>query len=80
IYVTKKSIEVGSSHIKACKKSSNARGVVKLYSQINILCNAANDMSQATSVLDSLLEEVPKASPLSGEPEWGFGKGPDFLK
>ncbi|KAL1175009.1 hypothetical protein V6Z11_A04G057100 [Gossypium hirsutum] len=73
---------ISSSHFKTGRKKSSKqiRGAARLSSQIEKLCNAADNMSQATSsltpvmdpygipqvvkVLDSMLEVVPEASPL----------------
>nr|KJB09685.1 hypothetical protein B456_001G157700 [Gossypium raimondii] len=77
-----KNPEISSSHFKTGRKKSSKQigGAARLSSQIEKLCNAADNMSQATSsltpvmdpygilqavkVLDSMLGEVPKASPL----------------
>ncbi|KAL1073172.1 hypothetical protein V6Z11_D11G202900 [Gossypium hirsutum] len=77
-----KNPEISSSHFKTGRKKSSKKigGAARLSSQIEKLCNAADNMSQATSsltpvmdpygipqavkVLDSMSEEVPEASPL----------------
>nr|KJB21456.1 hypothetical protein B456_004G173500 [Gossypium raimondii] len=77
-----KNPEMSSSHFKTGRKKSSKQigGAVRLSSQIEKLCNAANNMSQATSsltlvmdpygipqavkILDSMSKEVPEASPL----------------
>ncbi|KAK5802680.1 hypothetical protein PVK06_030294 [Gossypium arboreum] len=74
--------EISSSHFKPGRKKSLKQigGAARLSSQTEKLCNAADNMSQATSsltpvmdpygipqavkVLDSMAEEVPEASPL----------------
>nr|KJB61462.1 hypothetical protein B456_009G359600 [Gossypium raimondii]KJB61463.1 hypothetical protein B456_009G359600 [Gossypium raimondii] len=78
----RKNPEISSSHFKIGKKKSLKQigGAARLSSQIEKLCNAADNMSQATcsltpvmdpygipqavKVLDSMSEEVPEASPL----------------
>ncbi|KAL1060461.1 hypothetical protein V6Z11_1Z096300 [Gossypium hirsutum] len=78
----RKNPEISSSHFKTGRKKSLKQigGAVRLSSQMEKLCNAADNMSQATSsltpvmdpygipqavkVLDSMSEEVPEASPL----------------
>nr|KJB48290.1 hypothetical protein B456_008G062400 [Gossypium raimondii] len=78
----RKNPETSSSHFKIGRKKSSKQigGAARLSSQIEKLCNAADNMSQATSsltpvmdpygipqavkVLDSMSEEVPEASPL----------------
>ncbi|KAL1095301.1 hypothetical protein V6Z11_D06G146700 [Gossypium hirsutum] len=78
----KKNLETSSSHFKTgIKKFSKQIGrAARLSSQIEKLCNAADNMSQVTSsltpvmdpygipqavkMLDSMSEEVPEASPL----------------
>ncbi|MBA0751903.1 hypothetical protein Gogos_000792 [Gossypium gossypioides] len=78
----KKTPGVGTSHFKTERKKSLKQigGVALLSSQIEKLCNATDNMSQAkcsltpvmdpygipkaVKVLDSLSEEVPEASPL----------------
>ncbi|PPS14155.1 hypothetical protein GOBAR_AA06409 [Gossypium barbadense] len=78
----RKNPEISSSHFKIRRKKSSKQigGAARLSSQIEKLCNAADNMSQATSsltpvmdpygipqvvkVLDSMSEEVPEASPL----------------
>ncbi|MFQ6656035.1 hypothetical protein Gotur_026314 [Gossypium turneri] len=78
----RKNPETSSSHFKTGRKKSSKqiRDAVRLSSQIEKLCNAADNMSQATSsltpvmdsygipqaikMLDSMSEEVPEASPL----------------
>ncbi|MFQ6628882.1 hypothetical protein Gotur_007133, partial [Gossypium turneri] len=78
----RKNPEISSSHFKTGRKKSSKQigGATRLSSQIEKLCNAADNMSQATSsltpimdpygipqavkVLDSMSEEVPEASPL----------------
>ncbi|XP_040967061.1 L10-interacting MYB domain-containing protein-like [Gossypium hirsutum] len=75
-----KNPEISSSHFKTGRKKSSKQigGAARLSSQIEKLCNAADNMSQATSslthvmdpygipqavkVLDSMSEEVPEAS------------------
>ncbi|MBA0641963.1 hypothetical protein Goklo_026435, partial [Gossypium klotzschianum] len=75
----KKTLEAGTSHFKIGRKkfSKQIEGAVRLSSQIEKLCSATNNMSQATSsltlimdpygipqtikLLDSLSEEVPGA-------------------
>ncbi|KAL1085193.1 hypothetical protein V6Z11_D08G033900 [Gossypium hirsutum] len=74
--------DISSSHFKTGRKKSSKQigGAARLSCQIEKLCNADDNMSQATSsltpvmdpcgipqavkVLDSMLEEVPEASPL----------------
>ncbi|KAH1083103.1 hypothetical protein J1N35_022864, partial [Gossypium stocksii] len=74
--------DISSSHFKTRRKKSSKQigGAARLSNQIEKLCNAADNMSQATSsltpvmdpygipqavkVLDSMSKEVPKASPL----------------
>ncbi|MBA0848853.1 hypothetical protein Goshw_008000 [Gossypium schwendimanii] len=76
----KKTLEAGTSHFKIGRKkfSKQIEEAVRLSSQIEKLCSATNNMSQATSsltlimdpygipqaikLLDSLSEEVPEAS------------------
>ncbi|PPD68178.1 hypothetical protein GOBAR_DD34947 [Gossypium barbadense] len=76
----RKNLEMSSSHFKTGRKKSLKQigGAARLSSQIEKLCNAADNMSQATSsltpvmdlygipqavkMLDSMSEEVPKAS------------------
>ncbi|XP_040971189.1 uncharacterized protein [Gossypium hirsutum] len=76
----RKNPEISSSHFKTGRKKSSKQigGAARLSSQIEKLCNAADNMSQATSsltpvmdpygipqavkVLDSISEEVPEAS------------------
>ncbi|KAK8589750.1 hypothetical protein V6N12_024141 [Hibiscus sabdariffa] len=78
----RKSTDAGSSHFKRGKRKSlkQVGGAAKLSMQIDKLCNAANNISHATSrltpamdpfgiqhaikILDGLSEEVPKASEL----------------
>ncbi|KAL1111710.1 hypothetical protein V6Z11_D02G078700 [Gossypium hirsutum] len=78
----RKNPEISSSHFKTGRKKSSKQigGAARLSSQIEKLCNAADNMSQATSsltpvmdpygilqavkVLDSMSEEAPEASPL----------------
>nr|KJB15328.1 hypothetical protein B456_002G171500 [Gossypium raimondii] len=78
----KKNPEMPSSHFKTGRKKSSKQigGAARLSSQIEKLCNAADNMSQATSsltsvmdpygipqavkMLDSMSEEVPEASSL----------------
>ncbi|KAK5819006.1 hypothetical protein PVK06_023962 [Gossypium arboreum] len=78
----RKNLEISSSQFKTRRKKSSKQigGAARLSSQIEKLCNAADNMSQATSsltpvmdpygipeavkVLDSMSEEVPEASPL----------------
>ncbi|PPR83203.1 hypothetical protein GOBAR_AA37511 [Gossypium barbadense] len=78
----RKNLEISSSQFKTGRKKSSKQigGAARLSSQIEKLCNAADNMSQATSsltpvmnpygipqvvkVLDSMSEEVPEASPL----------------
>ncbi|PPD83107.1 hypothetical protein GOBAR_DD19960 [Gossypium barbadense] len=78
----RKNPEMSSSHFKTGGKKSSKQigGAARLSSQIEKLCNAADSMSQATSILtpimdpfgipqavkmlDSMSEEVPEASPL----------------
>nr|KJB44045.1 hypothetical protein B456_007G232100 [Gossypium raimondii] len=64
----RKDPEMSSSHFKTGRKKSPKQigGAARLSSQIKKLCNAADNMSQATSIkmLDSMSEEVPEASPL----------------
>ncbi|KAH1081240.1 hypothetical protein J1N35_021001 [Gossypium stocksii] len=78
----RKNPEISSSHFKTGRKKSSKQvgGAARLSSQIEKLCNVADNMSQATSsltpvmnpygipqavkVLDSMSEEVPEASPL----------------
>nr|KJB72362.1 hypothetical protein B456_011G173800 [Gossypium raimondii] len=77
-----KNPEISSSHFKTKRKKSSKQigGAARLSSQIEKLCNAADNMSQATSsltpvmdpygipqavkVLDSMSKEVLEASPL----------------
>ncbi|PPS06830.1 hypothetical protein GOBAR_AA13811 [Gossypium barbadense] len=77
-----KNPEISSSHFKTGRKKSSKQieGAARLSSQIEKLCNATDNMSQATSsltpvmdpygipqavkVFDSMSEEVPEASPL----------------
>ncbi|MFQ6643736.1 hypothetical protein Gotur_018621 [Gossypium turneri] len=76
----KKNPEISSSHFKTGRKKSSKQigGTASLSNQIDKLCNAADNMSQATSsltpvmdpygipqavkMLDSMLEEVIEAS------------------
>ncbi|XP_017635835.2 L10-interacting MYB domain-containing protein-like [Gossypium arboreum] len=76
----RKNPEISSSHFKTGRKKSSKQigGAARLSSQIEKLCNATHNMSQATSsltpvmdpygipqtvkVLDSMSEEVPEAS------------------
>ncbi|MBA0755160.1 hypothetical protein Gogos_020794 [Gossypium gossypioides] len=76
----KKTLEIPTSHFKTGRKKSSKQigGAARLSSQIKKLCNAAENMSQATyslnpimdpygipqvvKVFDSISEEVPKAS------------------
>ncbi|XP_040940174.1 L10-interacting MYB domain-containing protein [Gossypium hirsutum] len=76
----RKNPEISSSHFKTGRKKSSKQigGATRLSSQIEKLCNATDNMSQATSslapvmdpygipqavkVLDSMSEEVPEAS------------------
>ncbi|MFQ6646063.1 hypothetical protein Gotur_020079, partial [Gossypium turneri] len=78
----RKNLEISSSHFKTRRKKSSKQigGAARLSSQIEKLCNVADNMSQATSslthvmdpygipqavkVLDSMSEEVLEASPL----------------
>nr|KJB29819.1 hypothetical protein B456_005G119800 [Gossypium raimondii] len=78
----RKNPEISNSHFKTGRKKSSKQigGATRLSSQIEKLCNAADNMSQAMSsltpvmdpygipqavkVLDSMSEEVPEASPL----------------
>ncbi|PPS19385.1 hypothetical protein GOBAR_AA01184 [Gossypium barbadense] len=78
----RKNPEISSSHFKTGRKKSSKqiRGATRLSNQIEKLCNAADNMSQATSsltpvvdpysipqavkVLDKMSEEVSEASPL----------------
>ncbi|XP_040952462.1 uncharacterized protein [Gossypium hirsutum] len=78
----RKNPEISSSHFKTERKKSLKQigGAARLSSQMEKLCNAADNMSQAISsltpvmdpygipqavkVLDSMSEEVPEASPL----------------
>ncbi|MFQ6620055.1 hypothetical protein Gotur_000282, partial [Gossypium turneri] len=78
----RKNPEISSSHFKTRRKKSSKQigGAARLSSQIEKLCNAVDNMSQATSsltpvmdpygipqavkVLDSMSKEVPEASPL----------------
>ncbi|KAL1113879.1 hypothetical protein V6Z11_D02G219500 [Gossypium hirsutum] len=78
----RKNPETSSSHFKTGRKKflKQIEGAARLSSQIEKLCNAADNMSQATSnltpimdpygipqavkMLDSMSEEVPEASPL----------------
>ncbi|KAK8304999.1 hypothetical protein V6Z12_D03G032300 [Gossypium hirsutum] len=73
---------MSSSHFKTKRKKSSKQigGAARLFGQIEKLCNAADNMSKATSslthvmdpygipqavkMLDSMSEEVPEASPL----------------
>ncbi|KAL1126072.1 hypothetical protein V6Z11_A13G087000 [Gossypium hirsutum] len=78
----RKTPEISSLHFKTGRKKSSKQigGVARLSSQIEKLCNVADNMSQATSslthvmdpygipqavkVLNSMSAEVPEASPL----------------
>ncbi|KAL1086184.1 hypothetical protein V6Z11_D08G100300 [Gossypium hirsutum] len=78
----RKNPETSSSHFKTGRKKSSKQigGAARLSCQIEKLCNAADNMSQATSsltpvmdpygipqavkMLDTMSEEVPEASPL----------------
>ncbi|PPD81387.1 hypothetical protein GOBAR_DD21683 [Gossypium barbadense] len=78
----RKNPEMSSSHFKTGRKKSSKQigGAARLSSQIEKLCNAADNMSQAiysltpvmdpygvpqaVKMLDSMSEEVPEASPL----------------
>ncbi|XP_012474247.1 L10-interacting MYB domain-containing protein [Gossypium raimondii] len=78
----RKNPETSSSHFKTGRKKSSKQigGATRLSSQIEKLCNVADNMSQATSsltpvmdpysipqavkMLDTMSEEVPEASPL----------------
>ncbi|KAK5839391.1 hypothetical protein PVK06_008170 [Gossypium arboreum] len=78
----RKKTEISTSHFKNRKKKSSKqiKGAARLFSQIEKLYNAIDNMSQVTSsltlimdpygipqavkVLNRMLEEVPKASPL----------------
>ncbi|KAG8472586.1 hypothetical protein CXB51_034389 [Gossypium anomalum] len=78
----RKNPEISSSHFETGRKKSSKQigGAARLSSQIEKLCNTADNMSQATSsltpvmdpygipqavkVLNSMSEEVPEASPL----------------
>ncbi|PPD94259.1 hypothetical protein GOBAR_DD08735 [Gossypium barbadense] len=78
----RKNPEISSSHFKTRRKKSSKQigGTARLSSQIDKLCNAADNMSQATSsltpvmdpygipqavkMLDSMSEKVPEARPL----------------